>query len=243
MKRQKIRKTLLLFSMLLFPITLNYFSPYLIIQGSFEGVISGSAIIFLSLFFSSLFLGRGFCGWICPAGGLQESCMQINDKPVSPKQNIIKYIIWIPWLLTIIMGFIAAGGIKKGDIIYFTDHGVSISNPSGIIIYFMVVALILVLALSFGRRSFCHSTCWMAPFMVIGSKIKNNFNYPSLHLEGDAEKCISCKMCDKNCPMSLKVNEMVKTHKMNHNECILCGKCENACSKNAVHLGFKTKMK
>jgi polyferredoxin len=211
----------------------------LIVQGSFAGIISGSAILFLSLFISSLFLGRGFCGWICPAGALQESCMQVNDKPVSPKQKVIKYIIWIPWLITIIMGFVTAGGIKSVDIIYLTDYGVTIANPFGIIIYFMVVTLILVLALVFGRRSFCHSTCWMAPFMIIGSKIKNNFNYPSLQLESDGGKCINCKMCDKNCPMSLMVSEMVKTNKMNSNECILCGKCESVCSKSAVHLGFK----
>jgi hypothetical protein len=42
MKRQKIRKTIQLVSMLLFPVTLNYFSPYLIIQGSLEGVLAGS---------------------------------------------------------------------------------------------------------------------------------------------------------------------------------------------------------
>lgn len=238
MKRQKIRKTLLLFSMLLFPITLNYFSPYLIVNGSYEGIISGSAILFLSLFLSSLFLGRAFCGWICPAGSLQDVCIHINDKPTSHKQNIIKYFIWIPWLITIIMGFIAAGGVKNIDIIYMTDFGVSIANPFGIIVYFMVVALILTLALTLGRRSFCHSTCWMAPFMILGTKIKNKLNYPSLHLKGDVGKCVSCKACNRTCPMSLNVSEMVKTNKMNHDECILCGKCESVCSKGAIHIKY-----
>ena len=69
MRRQKVRKTLLFISMLLFPVTLNYLSPYLVIRGGFEGVVSGNALLFAGLFLSSLFFGRAYCGWLCPAGG------------------------------------------------------------------------------------------------------------------------------------------------------------------------------
>jgi ferredoxin-type protein NapH len=68
--RQRVRKVLLLVSMLIFPITINYFSPYLIIQGGFEGVVAGSALIFLSQFLTALIFGRAFCGWLCPAGAI-----------------------------------------------------------------------------------------------------------------------------------------------------------------------------
>ena len=44
--RQKIRRILLLVSMLAFPVTLYYFSPYLIINGAFSGILAGSAITF-----------------------------------------------------------------------------------------------------------------------------------------------------------------------------------------------------
>jgi len=80
MKRQKIRKALIIVSFLLFPVTIYYFSPVLIIQGAMEGIIVGSFILFALLFASSLFLGRAFCGWLCPAGGLQEICAISNDK-------------------------------------------------------------------------------------------------------------------------------------------------------------------
>ena len=79
-KFSKARRTIQLVSLLLFPITLNYMSPYLIVQGSFEGVLSGSAMLFLGLFFSALFLGRSFCSWICPAGALQDVCAAIEPK-------------------------------------------------------------------------------------------------------------------------------------------------------------------
>jgi ferredoxin-type protein NapH len=70
MMRQKIRRTILLISFLFFPITLYYFSPALIIMGAAAGIIVGSFVLFGVLFVSSLLVGRGFCGWVCPGAGL-----------------------------------------------------------------------------------------------------------------------------------------------------------------------------
>jgi len=240
MKRQKVRKFLLLVSFLLFPITLYYFSPVLIIEGGFSGIVTGSLLLFAAQFVLSLVFGRAFCGWICPSGGLQECCCsQVVDKRVkSKKVNWIKYIIWAPWLLTIILAFLKSGGLKSVDIFYMTDHGISVSGLMELIIYLFFVALITVLALTVGRRGMCHSICWMAPFMILGSKIKDKLGYPSLHLEADSEKCVQCGLCSKNCPMSLEVAEMVRTGQVQNSECILCGECADRCSKKAIKLTF-----
>lgn len=238
MKRQETRRTLLLISALLFPITLNYFSPYLVIQGGFEGVLSGSALLFAGMFLTSIFFGRAFCGWVCPAGALQEATTEINGKPVGAKLRRVKYFIWVPWLGAIVAGFISAGELKRVDAIYSTDYGISVSAPTGYIIYFFVVALIVVLSLTIGRRAFCHGFCWMAPFMVLGSLLKEKLRLPGLRLRADAGKCTSCKACEKHCPMSLPVSEMAKSEKPFHTECILCGRCADACAKGALSLGF-----
>ena len=58
MKRQTVRKTLLFISFLLFPITMWYFSPYLIIQGASEHIMNGSFIVFMIMFVASMFLKR-----------------------------------------------------------------------------------------------------------------------------------------------------------------------------------------
>ncbi|MHA6530611.1 4Fe-4S binding protein [Paenibacillus sp. BAC0078] len=240
MRRQTLRKTVMLFSMLLFPITLNYFSPYLIVQGSFAGIATGSFLLFAALFGFSLFFGRAFCSYVCPAGALQDTCSQVENKPASPKQNKIKYMIWLPWLLSIGAGFVSAGGVKELNPLYFTENGISVSRPAAFITYFTVVLLIVSVSLLFGRRSFCHSLCWMAPFMVLGNALKNKLGYPSLRLMARTEDCISCKKCDKVCPMSLKVNEMVQSRNMDSPECILCGSCESACPKQVLRVGFGT---
>jgi ferredoxin-type protein NapH len=240
MKRQRIRKSILLMSFLLFPVTLYYFSPYLIVMGASEGIVTGSFIVFGLMFLVSLFLGRGFCAFICPAGGLQESCTIAVDRRVKGgKLNWIKYLIWIPWISLITVMFISAGGIRKFDFLYETYYGISVISVQAYIIYYGVIGIIALLSLTIGRRAFCHYGCWMAPFMIMGSKIKNKFKYPSLNLDQDKSKCVNCKLCDKKCPMSLEVNLMVQKEDMNNSECILCGECIDACPKKVIKYKFK----
>ncbi len=235
MKRQHIRKLLLLISFLCFPVTLFYFSPYLIIQGGAAGIFAGSAIIFLAMFLFSLVVQRAFCGWLCPAGGLQEICSLVNDKQIKSKKiNIVKYFIWVPWLAGVVLSFVSAGGIKKADFFFMTDHGISCASIPGFVIYYGIITLITVLALILGRRGMCHSVCWMAPFMILGTKLSKLLHLPSLHLKPAADSCINCRQCSKKCPMSLNVADMVLKNDMTNSECILCGECVDTCPKKAI---------
>ena len=240
MKRQNSRKLLLIIAMLLFPITIYYLSPYLIIHGAIEGIITGSFIVFLAMLIGSVFLGRLFCGYLCPAGGIQECAMIINNK--NPKQgwkNNIKYVIWLIWIIGIIICFIFRKQELTVDFFYATDHGVSISNIYGYIIYYGVVFLIFVPSVVFSKRIFCHYFCWMAPFMVIGSKLGSVLKIKSLRLDANKDACVNCHVCDKSCPMSLNVAEKVQTEKMDDKECILCGACVDNCPKNAISYKIK----
>ena len=190
--RQRLRSALLLFSLLLFPITLNYFSPYLIIMGASQGVINGSFIVFGGMFFVSLFVGRLWCGWVCPAGALGEVSQTINNKPVNGRKiDWIKWAIWLPWIALIAVIAIGAGGYKSVDFLYGTVNGISVAGDSdrpivfAYVIYYGVIFLFTVLSLTVGRRAGCHTVCWMAPFMIIGRKISNWLHLPALRLLAD----------------------------------------------------------
>ncbi|WP_434510376.1 4Fe-4S binding protein [Desulfitobacterium sp. AusDCA] len=235
MKRQKFRKLILISAMLLFPITIYYFSPDLIIQGATEGVVTGSFIVFLAMLVSSIFLGRLFCGYLCPAGGIQECAMLVNDK--SPRQgwkNNIKYVIWLVWIISIGICFIFRKQEVTIDFFYMTDHGISIASIYDYVLYYGVMLLIFVPCVIFGKRIFCHYFCWMAPFMVIGSKIGNLLHIKRLKLSADKNACINCHICNNCCPMGIDVAEKVQVGKMDDNECILCGSCVDNCPKKAI---------
>ncbi len=238
MNRQKIRKSLALASFLLFPITLYFFSPYLAVEGAFMGIVVGSVMVFTAQFILSLFLGRIFCGWLCPGSGIQECCqIAVDKKAKTGQRDLIKYIIWVPWIAVIGAGFFIKG-VKKFDFLFHTYNGISVAEAEGYVVYSMVIALMVIPALAIGKRSFCHYICWVAPFMIIGKKVKNYFNWPGLRLVVDSSKCVNCKSCNKKCQMSLDVNAMVQRGSMENPECILCGECVDACPKRAMRYSF-----
>lgn len=243
MKRQTIRKALLLISLLLFPITMWYFSPYLIIQAASERIMNGSFIVFCLMFVCSMFMGRAWCGYLCPAGGLQECAANVNSKPSKQGwRNLIKYVIWVIWIIAVVVTFILGKNNVTINFFYMTDHGISITGIYNYIIYYGVIFLLLVPALLHGRRAACHYICWMAPFMIIGSKAGRFLHIPQLHIEADKSKCVSCKKCSSVCPMGLDVEKLVATGTNGKcSECIQCGACVDTCCKKAIHYAFKWK--
>ncbi|MBN2181690.1 MAG: 4Fe-4S binding protein [Sedimentisphaerales bacterium] len=208
-------------------------------MGAAKGIVVASFIMFTMQFLSALVLGRAFCGWLCPAAGIQEACFSVQDKTVGTRRaDWIKWLIWIPWIAIIIMTFTKAGGLKSVKPLYMFENGISVNEPQAYIMYFFVVGIFILLSLLIGRRAFCHYGCWMAPFMIIGRKIRNIFKWPSLHLKSNKEKCIDCKACTKACPMSLDPNTMVRNSNMENVECVLCGNCIDVCPKDAIKYGF-----
>ncbi|MEJ2111220.1 MAG: 4Fe-4S binding protein [Acidobacteriota bacterium] len=236
--RQKIRMGIILVSFFIFPAIFYYMSPYLIVVASSDGIVNGSFIFFLSLFVLSLVLGRGFCGWLCPGAGCQEALSHARNKSVT-KGNFIKWMLWISWVAAIIFVCIKAGGYREVQFFYRTTHGFSIGNLQGMINYLLVLMLIVLPALIFGRRSFCHHICWMAPFMILGRSLRNVARWPALQLKTEPDLCTECRKCSKNCPMSLPVHSMVKSDKMESLECILCGSCADNCKQRAIRFSFR----
>jgi len=243
--RQRIRKALIIITFLSFPITMNFFSPYVIVDASSQGIVNGSLVMFGLMFCASLFLGRAWCGWVCPAGGMQEIVEPVNNQPVNAKKiDWIKWSIWIPWVSLLVGLVIRAGGYHSVDLLLDTQNGISVAGSLerpifiAYIIYYLVIALFLGLAIFAGRRAGCHTICWMAPFMILGRWLRNRFAWPSLRLVANSAECADCKKCATGCPMSLDVNAIVQIENMERAECILCGTCVDNCSKQAIRYAF-----
>lgn len=233
--RQRRRWGLLLLSLFLFPLTLYTMSPYLIVEGAAAGVVSGSMLLFGFLFVSSLFVGRLWCGWACPGGAVQEVAIPVRNRRFGPKWlRWGKWAIWIPWMSLIVVLAIRAGGLRRVDPYFNLEGGLTVEQPYWYVIYYIVLALFIGLALAFGRRGGCHTVCWMAPFMILGRKLSTRLRTPALRLRAETEKCINCERCTVACAMSLDVNAMVLARAMEHSDCILCGACVDVCPKDVI---------
>lgn len=245
MKRQTIRKTIILIAFLLFPIIIWYFSPYLIIVAMSQHILNGSFWVFLAMLVLSMFFGRAWCGYLCPAGGLAECCSGINKKTAKQGwRDKIKYVIWSIWMVAVVITFILGKNDVTIDFFFMTDHGVSVTEIYNYIIYYGILLLLVAPPLIHGKRATCHYICWMAPFLVIGSTIGRLLHIPQLHIEADKSRCISCKKCNMACPMGLDVVDMVKNQKNSKcTECIQCGMCIDTCPQKVLSYKLRWKGK
>ncbi|WP_438433801.1 4Fe-4S binding protein [Gorillibacterium sp. sgz500922] len=238
MKAQRIRRGLLWLSFVLLPVTLNYFSPYLILDGLFRGILAGAFLVWAGFAVTSLFVGRAACAYICPYGGLQMTMDRAFGRPLRQVRWLrsFRYLLGLVWAALILYPLIE-GAVRDTltlSPLYLTEHIISADSASKLIFCYVIIALLAVLPLFLGKRATCHYLCPMSILNVAGSRLKNRLNLPSLRLMADQDRCVSCRKCDKVCAMSLPVSEMVRCGRPDHPDCILCGECSAACGTGAV---------
>jgi len=171
-RRQNIRKFIIASAFLLFEYRLFhlFFSPVLIVFAASQGIVNGTLIIYAFLFLTSLYFGRAWCGWICPGSAINEICsLVVRKHPKGRKAHAIKYVTFA--LLTVVIIFMAirAGGYHAIDPFFGMDRE---SVTQDILLLFGAVAIIVPIAFIFGKYSHCHYLCWMAPILIIGTRIK-----------------------------------------------------------------------
>jgi len=239
--RQHIRKSLLAFMFLLFQDRLFhlFFSPVLAVVAAAQGIVNGSLLIYSLLFVSALFFGRTWCGWCCPGAAINEACSVIVRKRCrSGKRDKVKYLIFAVWAGVIGYAAFRSGGFHTIQPTFGLDRR---SLMQDLFLSIGVVAIVVPLALRFGRYANCHYLCWVAPIMIIGTKLKDRARWPSLRLVSDPSACTNCGKCDRYCPMHLPVAAMVRKGSLQNDECLLCGSCADHCQTGAIRYAFRVR--
>ena len=191
--------------------------------------ISIPSVTFLGVFvLMGVLFGRIFCGWLCPFGTLLEyieSITPLKGKlhiPEEFKDTDTKYAILAGFLLLSLMTsqaafceFCPVGTIVKGG----AGHVIFLSIP--------VFAIVLFIALFYGRKVWCSYLCPLGAFFGLFSRI---------HLFGihaDKDKCVKCMMCNNSCPMDIPIveNYILEGKKITDGECIKCMDCIDACPR------------
>jgi ferredoxin-type protein NapH len=236
---QRIRKPIVISTAILFHLLLIFhlfFSPVIIVMASYNAIINASFVVFVLISIASLYFGRAYCSWFCPGCGIQEiMALFIKRKSKNSKALYIKYFIFAVWIGAIITGYIL-NGIHKIDLTYGMTN---VTFERKVILTIGAIVLIVPLTAIFGKFASCKYICWQAPFMIIGTKIRDYFNLGGLHLKIANGKCNNCKICTQKCPMNINVMENVRKGQMDNTECILCGNCIDHCKQKV--LKFSTK--
>lgn len=237
----KKRKIMILVMFILLPIIVNYFSPVVVLIGSLNGFITASFVIWSLMFLSSIFVGRSFCSYICPYGGLQMLCDKVLEKKLININWLrkIRYLIGIIWLGLLIYNVAIRLGDLKLNTFFNTENYVSTDSVGALIRYYIIVGSMVLFSCIFGKRSVCHYVCPMSILNIIGSKISSFLRLPALRLRNSDNQCIHCKKCNRACPMSLEVEKMVGENNMTDTECINCGECAKVCPNKCIDYKFQ----
>ncbi len=237
MNRQRIRKLLLLAAVLLFQAKILhlFMSPVVPVFAARLGIIPGSLLVYSALFISSLFLGRAFCGWFCPGAGMQELLsLVIRRRARRGWGDRIKYAICGAWTFLVVALVLKAGGLPRVDVRFGTESGgvtQEILMRTG---HFVIIG---VLGAIFGAWASCRYICWIAPFLVLGRRIRDFVRSPGLRVAIKSDACSGCQRCRDVCPMNVQML-LERETSIRSDDCILCGNCVDVCPEQALRFAL-----
>ena len=239
-RRQRVRRTLLLSFLLLFPLSFNYYSPVLPVMGALRGVAVFSLLFWSAWTVSSLVLGRAACGWICPLGGLQELWRAALERPARHLRWLapLRWVLFAAWMTTLAWAIVRGGGLRRIDLLFATENVVSWDGPQGAVIYVGMFGLVLLVALPLGGRAFCRHVCWWAPLNVLGARAGRALRLPVLRIAQDPTRCAACGLCERACPAGLPARALAMGA-ANATDCVLCRSCADACPHDALRLTWR----
>jgi len=194
---------------------------FYLLVGTFSGPVLHYLIAKIG---GTLLFGRGWCGWAC------WTTMVLDFLPwMKPRHGRLKYwgmLRYVHFFIALALVLILWYGYQMKD---FDKHSVVELNwlIIGNLLYFSI-AIIMAATLK-DNRAFCKYVCPIPVLMKIGSR----FSIWKIEIEKDG--CIECGLCEKNCPMNIKLLSYMKNdQRILSTECIACQQCVNICPENII---------
>jgi formate hydrogenlyase subunit 6/NADH:ubiquinone oxidoreductase subunit I len=175
-------------------------------------------VFFLTPLLFALLWGRVFCSSACPIGAIQQV---VSWKHIRVPQGVEAFLCFGKYIVLFLI--IYAAGIYENTLFFCKlDPFINVFRFSGSF-YMSFVAFSFIAMSVFVTRPFCR---WFCPYAIL-LRIVTIFSLRKRRIV--IEKCIECKLCEKECPM-----QCINVPEIDVPNCVMCDKCRVACPKNAI---------
>ena len=219
--------------------TAHAFCPYAVIcfgvlKAAFAGnmlfLFPVAIVLGLVIGIFTMFLGRKFCGYVCPIGTLQEWMFKLRSKKYRLTKRIpffyerkfraVKYIVLALTVLLVLL--------RKSPLFMNFCPVLTISRLPYLIIPGVIIWLAIIAGGLLTERFWCRFLCPYAAFLNLFQYLGRLFRFKRLMIKRNLEKCTDCYLCSRNCPMNIDLQQDEYIQDFN---CIHCLKCAAACPK------------
>lgn len=198
-----------------------------------------TSIVGLSILVLTPFLGRLFCGWLCPLGAIQEVLYKLTNGKAKGKGKKVfsdrwhkglKLLKYFVLLMNLVLAYFLIQGLYMNacPVIALANIG-NYLIPGAIILFLFIISSVFI------ERFFCRYLCPYGALMSLLLKLGNFFKIPRIMLSINKNKCVNCELCSGNCPMQIDVD---KDAKVSDTDCILCQRCKEKCPRQCIDCEF-----
>ena len=202
---------------------------YLANQTFIQRLYLSNFVILGALIALTIVLYRYFCSWICALGTLQDLAHRLGSllwkhKVTIParidrimrwfKYGVLAFVLYMTWTTATLFirpydPFAAYLHISSG----WTElwDGFSVG---------LIILVVSLIASIFVERFFCKYLCPLGAFLEMLRRLS------PFKIHRDQATCTDCKLCDRKCPMNIKVSTATE---VKSKECINCLECVSVC--------------
>lgn len=227
--------------------TISPLEPSEAMEFAKHGVINAGFIFFSLAIFSTLVLGRWFCGWACHLVALQDLCRWLLEKiRIRPRPIRSTVLMTVP-LVAFIYMFVApalyptalsmAGANVAGHSWSFDSVRLNTDNfwatfPTWVPATLTLLVCGFVIIYVLGAKGFCSVACpYGAAFGFVD-------RYAPMRVRV-TEDCTQSGHCTAVCTSNVRVHEEVRDFKMVVDPgCMKCLDCVKVCPNDALFVGF-----
>ncbi len=193
------------------------------------GVFAGATLHYIiAKILGVAIFNRGWCSWACWTAMVLDFLPWKKPNGRVNRAGILRYLHFLLSLSLVLYFWFV---IKQRDI-YDSAMTELIWLAVGNTVYY-IVSIIMAYLLK-DNRAFCKYVCPIPVFQKVLAR------FALLKIEIDKNLCTDCGLCEKNCPMDIKLLDYKnRDRRILDTECIICTTCQGVCPAGAVDITFK----